>query len=424
MISSSSELISKAFLAMRSGFFDLTPIFPHKCNNQSWDYLENINGLSINAIEQNEIRAFTLSLASVLGIKPTDITKCIERACLEKAKQADLEWIKALRGLQCSLQDIPEEERTQNVCRQAIRISAKDFYYVPEPLKSQELCALAMEKEPVMLFFLPLHLQSISLYRQAVSKDGRLITSVPVGFRDEGMYLAAVRENGLSLEYIPSLEITPRIARAAVRSNGLALRHVPSHLVTKSLCDEAIRCEPFGAALPYVPAAFRTKRMVLRVLRKMPLSLAHIPRDEQTEVARKTAVAVDGMAIQFIPMNAQSEEVCHKALANNILCWRYVNPNYLKSGILLSVRNQHHKKFPKNIEDAIIKLVRRKCELSRMMAKAYLSQMEPHEVVHQITITMRRIIALSEIYDGRSLAEMYLDDLRIRGAIFKCSLGV
>lgn len=424
MMPPAKDRIANIASSLKSGYFDFEVIRPFRANSPFWICLEKLNGTSVECLGKPHLWQFTLALAEAFDIKLAEAAKCITNAPLAAPPTTEAAWIGALLRLKCTLQDVPEAERTYLVCRQAIKNNPRDFYYVPEQIKNRELCVLAMKKEPVMLFFLPLHLQSKSLYRKAVRKDGKLLTSVPGAYRCEEVYLAAVTQNGLSLEFVPRLEITQKIARAAVRSNGKAIQFVPFHLVTKSLCDEAIRCEPFGAALPCVPAGFRTERMILRVLKSMPMALEHIPVEQQSELIRMTAVCADGMAIQFIPVGQQTEEICHKALINNIHCWKYVNHNYRISGLRLSVKMRHNRKYPKDVQDAVTKLVGKKCELSQLMAKAYLSQLEARDVAQQIGPTIRRIVALAEIFDGRTLAEIYQHNYKIKAAIFRHNLGM
>lgn len=424
MMPPTKDRIAKVASSLKTGYFDFEVIAPFRTECPFWTCLEKLHGTSVESLGNPHMWQFSLALANVFDIELADAVKCLSITPLVDLPTTESEWINALRRFKCTLQDVPEAERTFSVCRQAIKNNPREFYYVPEQMKSQELCVIAMKKEPVMLFFLPLHLQSKALYRKAVRKDGKLLTSVPIAYRCEEIYLAAVRQNGLSIEFISPLEITPKVAREAVRSNGEALKHVPFHLVTKSLCDEAIRCEPFGAALPFVPAAYRTERMILRVLKSMPMALRHIPAEQQSELVRLAAVSSDGMAIQHIPMSQQTEEICHKALTNNIHCWKYVNHSYRISGLLLSVKMRHNRKYPKDIQDAVTKLVGKKCELSQLMAKAYLSQLEARDVAQQIGPTIRRIVALAEIFDGRTLAEIYQHNYKIRAAIFRHSLGM
>lgn len=424
MMKTSKGRINKVASSLKDGFFNFEVIAPYRTDSPFWRCLEKLDGTSTECLGKPQMWQFSLALSTVFDIDLSEVIRCLSNEPLVENPTTEFGWINALRRFKCTLQDVPEVERTFAVCRQAIKNNPRDFYYVPEQTKSQELCALAMKKDPVMLFFLPPHLQSKALYRKAVRKDGKLLTSVPASYRCEEVYLAAVTQNGLSLEFISPLEITQKIARAAVRSNGKALQFVPFHLVTKSLCDEAIRCEPFGAALPFVPAVYRTERMILRVLKTMPMALKDIPVERQSENARLTAVSSDGMAIQYIPMCDQTEDVCHKALANNIDCWKHVNHSYRISGLLLSVKMRHNRKYPKDIPDAVTKLVGKKCELSQLMAKAYLSQLEARDVVQQIGPTIRRIVALAEIFDGRTLAEIYQHNYKFKAAIFRHSLGV
>lgn len=424
MLPPTNERIAKISSSLNSGNFDFEVIAQYRSNSPFWKFLKRLDGQSIGCLETPRLWQFTCIIAAVFDIQSREVKRCIQQKQTEISEALDAAWIIKLRRLECSLQDIPFSERSRRVCYQAIKSNPRDFYYVPEALKSQDLCLPAMKKEPAMLFFLPVHLQTKALYKTAVRNDGRLLTSVPEAYRCEEIYLAAVRQNGLSIEYISPLEINRRIAREAVKSNGEALQHVPFHLITKRLCDEAIRCEPFGAALPFVPATFRTERMIRRVLKLMPLALEHIPAENQSKLARMIAVGTDGMAIKFIPKSQQSEAVCHRALQNTLLCWKYVNDNFLISGVLLSQKKNRNKKYPKDVNDAVTKLVGKRCELSQLMAKAYLSQLSPRDVAMQISTRLSKVRALAEVFDNRALAEIYQHNYKIRAAIFSHAMGV
>lgn len=424
MISRPKVCPSKENKPLETGLCCFKILAPYLVGSRFWSCLSNQKHQSFGLISNTDTTNNSKNIGTDFNAESPETIKDPSYTVVTRDRNYESAWISSLRRFECSLQDIPESERSIRVCRQAIKNNPRDFYYVPDSVKSHSLCALAMKKEPKMLLFLPLHLQSKALYRNAVRMEGQLLSNVPIAYRCEDLYLAAVQNNGLSIEYIPHLDVTAKIARVAVRSNGEALRYVPVQLITKSLCDEAIRCEPFGAALPFVPAAYRTERMIIRVLKAIPMALRYIPNSEQTELARLTAVSGDGMAIQFIDMNQQSDDVCNKALMSNIDCFRYVSHSYRPSTHIISVTLKRNAKYPKDIQDAGAKLIDRKCALSRWMAKTYLSRLEPEYVALRVGTSIRRIEALAEIFDGRTLAAIFHDNYKYRAVLFRRSLGL
>jgi hypothetical protein len=105
------------------------------------------------------------------------------------------------------------------------------FYLLPEELKTEKVC------------------------RAAIEINGAALSRTPQKLRNAEICLAAVRQTGFALEYVPEKLMTFEICLAAVQRTGAALQYAPDNLKTPELCVCAVKKD--GRALGYVPAALQ-----------------------------------------------------------------------------------------------------------------------------------------------------------------------
>lgn len=409
-----------------NGYFNFNIIssFQVGQDTEAWVILHSLHGELLSRLSATALTYFYKYLSAAMGI---DISSLLEPQTIKsqhtEVKQVEDYWISQLKAYSCTFQDIPLLELTERICRVAVKINPKDFYYVPDSLKTIKLCHLAMEKEPAVLFFLADDLLSESLCKKAVSLDAQLIHQIPVRHLNKDTWLAAVSQNGLMLRHCPQNIVTSELAYAAVRANGPAIALVPMHLLTPRLCELAIGSTPHGASLDDIPTSFHTEKLRLLAVAKNPMMLALIPAHEQTEAVRLVAVKGNGQAIQFIPVNNQSKLISFHALLNNMDSHPWVAPQHLYKLVLLMQQISPDPRFPKDTADAVRKLVRAKCSISELFAKSYLSQYPANEVVPQVHQSIRNAQALSRIYNTMELTSLFRK-LHIRGALFAQDLNL
>jgi hypothetical protein len=408
------------------GYFDFTAI-AHLQNNiapEVWSMLRSSHGEPLSNMSASSLTNFYKYLCVALRI---DIKSLIEPDLFESqakaSKNVEDRWISMLKGFLCNFQDIPLFERTERVCWVAVKLNPKDFYYVPDALKKIELCLLAMEKEPTMLFFLPDHLLNKSLYKKAVSLDAQLIHQIPAQHLKRDIWLTALGKDGLLLRFCPVNIVTSEMANAAVRSNGAAIVFVPPHLLTGRLCEVAIGSCPHGACLDDIPSSFQTDKLRLLAVSRNPMMLGQIPPQEQTETIRLEAIKRDGRAIQFIPCAEQSRLICFHALLNTLDSHPWVSTLHLYQSILLLQQINPDPRFPETGTEAVRQLVKDKCSICELFAKAYLSQFQANEVVPQIQQSVRNAQALNRVYNTVELIKLFRK-LKIKGVLFGQALNL
>ena len=104
---------------------------------------------------------------------------------------------------------LPEDRKTAEVCRFAIKKSA----FVPEAMKTPELCLAAAGHRGETLKFVPDRLKTPKMCRAAVDSNSYALYYVPEGLKTPELCMAAVKRNGLVLEAVPGELRTPQICR-------------------------------------------------------------------------------------------------------------------------------------------------------------------------------------------------------------------
>ena len=98
---------------------------------------------------------------------------------------------------------VPEEFKTQELCRLAIKNEGRALEYVPEEFKTYELCKIAVTKWGSALEFVPEELKTKELCELAVKHYGGALEFVPKKILNLDMCMAAIKINYPSaLEYI------------------------------------------------------------------------------------------------------------------------------------------------------------------------------------------------------------------------------
>ena len=123
----SKKQIDKVASSLKCGIFDFEVIAQYRTDSPFWGYLEKLNGTPIQSLGKTQMWQFSLALVDVLGIEMKELVERLGNDHSLSRISREAAWIKALRRLNCTLQDIPEAERTLDVCRQAIKNNAREF---------------------------------------------------------------------------------------------------------------------------------------------------------------------------------------------------------------------------------------------------------------------------------------------------------
>ena len=93
------------------------------------------------------------------------------------------------------LQHVSEQEKTPEVCLEAVKQTGEALEYVPETLKTPELCLAAVRQTGEALKFVPEELKTVALCTEAVSKRPNFAIHFPDGMLLRAMAALAKEES-------------------------------------------------------------------------------------------------------------------------------------------------------------------------------------------------------------------------------------
>lgn len=140
----------------------------------------------------------------------------------------------AVSKLGIVIRSIPDEFKTENVCRTALLNTKGAFEYLPEQFRrNSELCEIAVLNKPENLSFVSCDELKENLLNSLIGICGMNICYCQ-NLTNEKV-LNAVSINGLSLKFVPEELKTVEIITVACSQNGLALEFVPDEYKTPEL---------------------------------------------------------------------------------------------------------------------------------------------------------------------------------------------
>ena len=223
---------------------------------------------------------------------------------------------------------VDPSERTEELCRLACQTNGRALQHVPASvLRSHpELYAIACGSDGRALAWVPKALRSAELYRTAVSSHPDALALV----------LEMLRDNGCIDHPETSLLLADLYERAC-RHSGAALRHVPLEDRTPALCQTAFNAQKDGLkAFDAIPVDWCSQEMYERACSKESKWLAglppHINRQPLDLIA---ATHIGSWALQDIPPENRTAQVCEKALQRCALFFKFVPAQHLNLERLL-----------------------------------------------------------------------------------------
>jgi hypothetical protein len=213
---------------------------------------------------------------------------------IQEVKEILEVWGGLSLGMKSPFHDMPDAEKTPEVCLEAVKQKGWMLKYVPEANKTREVCLAAVEKNQLLLEY------------------------VPEALKTPEFYLAAVKQNSLVFESVPDELKTPEMCMMAVTQDGGILIHVPENLRTPELYLTAVQAEQKSScAFWMVPEALRTPELCIAAVPKFGLALKYVPESMRTPELCLAAVRNFGPALEFVPEALKTREVCLAALEHD-----------------------------------------------------------------------------------------------------------
>lgn len=253
---------------------------------------------------------------------------------------------------------LPEDRKTAEVCRFAIKKSAFNIEFVPEAMKTPELCLAAAGHRGETLKFVPDRLKTPKMCRAAVDSNSYALYYVPEGLKTPELCMAAVKRNGLVLEAVPGELRTPQICHAALKAVDSADYKILPYIPYPDICLEGLKkfgmsfvdkFEIFASIAPevmtgelalhgvgmdasclsLVPVELRTEAVCLRAVSGDGILLHEVPEELRTERVCEAAVSSNYLALEYVPKHLKTDRLCGMALERDPLAIRFFNPEQL-----------------------------------------------------------------------------------------------
>ena len=253
---------------------------------------------------------------------------------------------------------LPEDRKTAEVCRFAIKKSAFNIEFVPEAMKTPELGLAAAGHRGETLKFVPDRLKTPKMCRAAVDSNSYALYYVPEGLKTPELCMAAVKRNGLVLEAVPGELRTPQICRAALKAVDSADYKILPYIPYPDICLEGLKkfgmsfvdkFEIFASIAPevmtgelalhgvgmdasclsLVPVELRTEAVCLRAVSGDGILLHEVPEELRTERVCEAAVSSNYLALEYVPKHLKTDRLCGMALERDPLAIRFFNPEQL-----------------------------------------------------------------------------------------------
>jgi hypothetical protein len=183
------------------------------------DNIESVRCLSLQEICDSHL--VSRDIAAVLQMSHDTLTAC------NTVLRHKLHYLFAF---------VPDEFKTMEMCKRAVRSNSANVKYVPHIFITEELCAeIIGDPRGGHLKYVPQHMRS------------RQICEV------------AVRLRGSDLLHVPRSVLTADFLRATIEYSGENLCYVPDDLKTAELCYMAVQLN--NNTIKYVPYRFQTAEM-------------------------------------------------------------------------------------------------------------------------------------------------------------------
>ncbi len=273
-----------------------------------------------------------------------------------------MDYLEAVRN-GTKLKDVPVDERTPEVCSEAVKNNPWNFRDVPENLKTEALCRKAVRKDGHLLDDVPENMRTKKLCDRAIESTREAFVDEITQYIPDNVLKEELREGKLDLRQVDQARWTEEICMAAVQKDPFRLMNVPEDLKTYEMCLESVR----GSAsnIKRVPEKFLDQKMCDAVMENTctkgevfdAQDLLYVPEKFLTEEICLFYAQQADNALQYIPEEKRSEKVCMEAVKNNPSNLRHIPKTYDQMEFCLEsaarfpwiLENPHRKMFENDL---------------------------------------------------------------------------
>ena len=165
----------------------------------------------------------------------------------------------------------------------AVRHNAHSLRFVPNDRRTEAMCRIAAEGTPSAMQHIPDGVCAETIFFAVMERHSTLsiLHYVPKAKRTHAMCLATVQRDGSMLREVPQTMRTEAVCLAAVKSSVHAMRHVPKSVFTEAIYLAVV--QHHDDVLQWIPVAARTEAVCLAAVRRNPRAFFVVPNTRHTE---------------------------------------------------------------------------------------------------------------------------------------------
>ena len=245
----------------------------------------------------------------------------------------DIEFAKSvLQSKIGCLAYIPEQNRTEEICKIAVKTDGLQLYAVPLPMRTEEVCKIAVKSNGLSITFVPSQCYTAEICRLAIQQTTRAIQEI-INQRSqltEEIAKIILEKRGLALQHIPPNLVTEEMIRIAVAQDAYAIVYAKPGILTYEICASAVRSH--GELLEFVPFKLR-KEEICRIAienNRKSISLKFVPHSVVTEEMCIRSIELNSDSIEWVPDCYKTEELCKAAIEQKSSAFQFI-PDTLKT---------------------------------------------------------------------------------------------
>lgn len=187
------------------------------------------------------------------------------------------------------------------------------------------MCMAAVESDGTALWLVPDEFRTEEIIRTALRTSGEILCDFPPELRTKEMCEIAVSSNGKAIDYVPdSLKTRNMYLLAAARTPSV-LRQIPEEMLTLDFCAEVIKrhgCSAVNA----LPKKYRSGKFYLPLVEIIPELIWYLPQQAHTVGICKAAIKGLGFssAADAIRDNPAFLSQLHTSLYDHDSCVSFV----------------------------------------------------------------------------------------------------
>jgi putative glutamine amidotransferase len=178
------------------------------------------------------------------------------------------------------LEKVPENYRSEKICKQAVKENYKALVHVPNELKTKEIYIEAMKSsydraDREVWNLIPENLRKDDEVCRVAIEQGYPVKTVLPGpswqNASDNMYITAIKVNPDNYKILPAVKKTDEAFNIIAIRNGVLLTSIPMANRTEAVCREAVKLS--GMSLTAVPSQFQTKEICMLAAASNQLAL-------------------------------------------------------------------------------------------------------------------------------------------------------